>query len=137
MIDALLNAHQRYQLVRVLRELDPTAAPEQRRATRRKVLKSLWIRNFSKTGTGPLRKALLQNVSSRGVALIVHRPLKKDDKFLLPLNFEDGTGWLVLCEARNCRRLPDAQFSIGARFIDKIERIGDSLSVPADWRAYS
>lgn len=131
-----LNQKQRSQLLSILRELDPTAPAENRRHSRRKVLKALWIRQFNKTGDGPARKILLENVAKKGVGFLAHKPLEKGDKFLLPLDFEDGTGWTVLCEVRNCRKLSNGQYSVGARFIDQIERNGDTVQVPADWRTY-
>jgi len=129
----LLNNSQRHQLLTVLQELDPSAPAENRRHPRRKVLKSLWIRTLTKTGAKPLRKVVLDNVSKQGVGLLIHRSLKSGDKFLLPLDFEDGSGWLVLCETRNCRKQESGQFKLGARFIDRIERSGDTLQIPPDW----
>jgi hypothetical protein len=136
MAETVLSSNQRQELLNVLQELDPTAPTEKRRSARRKVLKSLWIRNLTNTGARGLRKAVLENVSKRGVGLLVHRAMTKGDKFLLPLDFEDGSGWLVLCEARNCRRLASGQFKVGAGFIDRVERQGEEMQVPADWLCY-
>ena len=53
--------------------------------------------------------------------------LATGDKFVLPLRFDEGGGWLVLCEVRNCRRLASGHFKIGGHFIERIEDAAGNL----------
>jgi hypothetical protein len=126
-----LTAEERHQLLAVLRELDQKAPTEQRRHPRRKVHLNLWIRLLGKK-PAERRPALLVNVAAQGVGLHVERPLARGQKFLLQLRFIEGGGWLVLCEARNCRPLRMA-YQVGAKFLDRIDDPDGTAKPPMDW----
>jgi hypothetical protein len=127
-----LTADERHQLLSVLRELDHDAPPEQRANLRRKVHLSLEIRPLPVRQSNILSANLL-NVSTQGVALKVEKSFAKGAKFLLPLKFSEGGGWLVLCEVRNSTRLPKGLWKVGARFIDRIDDPKGNSKPPMDW----
>ena len=127
-----LTAEERHQLMAVLREMDGVAPAEKRRTPRRKVDFGLWIRPVSKTQAGML-KAVLVNVAAKGVAIVVGRPLQKGDRFVMPLTFREGGGWLVLCEVRNSTSQGGGAWKIGARFVERIDDPDGTGKPPMDW----
>jgi len=133
MSELALTAQERQQLVSILRELDGNTDCEQRRHPRRKSRISLTIRVLRGGPTNRSSRATLVNVSARGVGLLVHKTFVAGDKFLLPLRFDDGGGWLVLCEVRNCTLLAPKSSKVGARFLDRIEDPDGDAEPPMDW----
>jgi hypothetical protein len=126
-----LTLAERTQLMAVLRELDTAAPREKRREPRRKVIVELWIQPLGKPR--PARqKAFLVNVSKRGLALVTQRGLAVESRFVVTLRFEDGGGWLVLCEVRNCSSADD-EFKVGATLLDRIDDPKGNSKPPMDW----
>ena len=140
MSEAILSEEEKHQLVAVLRELDPAAPKEKRTGVRRKVAMYIWIRRLIKGKSRTLIKALLVDVSRKGLALRVETPMATGDKVVAPLEFGEGGGWLVLCEVRNCRRVAGAgggEWKVGLQFVDRIEDVDGNSRIPADWLAYA
>jgi len=137
MSEVLLTAEERHQLVAVLRELDPGSPREHRSGVRRKVLMNLWIRRLVKGKSRMLQKVVLLDVSKKGLAMLSPTAFGHGDKLVVPLEFGEGGGWLVLCEVRNCRKLPNGRYKIGAQFIDRIEDTDGKSRIPGDWLAYA
>jgi hypothetical protein len=131
MQNSTLTAQERHRLLSVLRELDQQAPNEKRRDLRRRVHGKMTIRILGSNSS--LRISSVVNVSSHGVALLLREPLTPKAKFLLPLRFCEGGGWLVLCEVRNCVPQPRHQWRIGARFLDHIEDPRGNAKPPLDW----
>ncbi|HVX86154.1 MAG TPA: PilZ domain-containing protein [Phycisphaerae bacterium] len=131
-----LTTNERQQLLAVLREMDPAAlaAPtEKRHKPRRKVAQKLWLRRIAQDEQFPIQQATLVNTSQTGVGLLCPQRLPQGERFVIPLRFVEGGGWLVLCEVRNCRRLSESHFKVGAKFIDKIEDHSGTARPPGDW----
>jgi hypothetical protein len=126
-----LTAHERHQLLRVLREMDQDSPIEKRRESRRKVFHKIWIRAIQQRRCSRLR-ATLVNVAANGVGLEASVALLRDQRFVLPLRFQDGGGWLVLCEVRSCTATK-VGYRIGARFRDRIDDPTGTSTVPMDW----
>lgn len=135
-MEGVLTTQERYELVSVLQQLDPQAPAEQRRMPRRKALVNLWIRRIGKGRSGLLTKLVLVNVSATGVGILAKTPFEKGDKFVMPLRFDEGGGWLVLCEVRNCKTLANGHYKVGGLFIDRIEDPSGDAKTPGDWLAY-
>ena len=131
MNDLSLTAKERHQLLAVLREMDGNAPAEKRGEPRRNVFMSMWIRPIARRKCGRQRANLI-NVASRGVGLETLQPLTRGQKFLLPLQFQDGGGWLVLCEVRSCTATKDGH-KVGAKFLDRIDDPKGNASPPMDW----
>jgi hypothetical protein len=131
MHDPALTTEQRHRLLTVLRELDVHAPPEQRRHPRRNVQLTVTLRPLGERRAAP-RPALLINISVEGVGLQVENPLDQGRKFLLPLRFVEGGGWLVLCEVRSCSPFRRA-FKLGARILDHIDDPTGTATSPMDW----
>jgi hypothetical protein len=129
--DISLTSQERHQLLAVLREMDGNAPKEKRREPRRNILMRMWIRPIAHRKCGRQRATLL-NVASRGVGLMTLHALEKRQKFLLPLRFHDGGGWLVLCEVRSCVPAKDG-YKIGAKFLDRIDDLKGNAPPPMDW----
>lgn len=127
-----LSARERRQLLSVLRELDPAGLPENRRNNRRKVSSPLWLRRLSGSPRLPIKAALI-NASAHGAGLLLPIALAVGDRFVVPLRFAEGGGWLVLCEVRNCKPLPGKHFQVGVRFVDRITDDQETGQIPADW----
>ena len=72
----------------------------------------------------------------RGVGLLTKVVHVKADKFVMPLRFDEGGGWLVLCEVRNSKSLATGHYKVGARFIDRIEDPWGDAKIPGDWLMY-
>ena len=126
-----LTIQEKHQLLAVLREMDGNAPKEKRREPRRNIVMRLWIRPIIHRKCGRQR-AMILNVAPRGVGLVSRQPLAKGQKFVLPLRFEEGGGWLVLCEVRTCVVIVDGH-KIGAKFLDRIEDPKGSAAPPMDW----
>jgi hypothetical protein len=135
-MDGLLTDRERHELVAVLRQLDPQAPAEQRRTPRRKALVSLWIRRIGKGQSKAPAKQVLVNVSEQGVGMLGKAAFANGDKFVMPLRFDEGGGWLVLCEVRNSKALPNGHYKVGCKFIDRIEDPQGDAKIPGDWLAY-
>lgn len=126
-----LSAAERHRLLSVLQELDHDAPPEKRTNLRRKVRVQENIRIVEENNAPST--SIIVNVSANGAAIVLSRPLPKKAKFILPLRFRDGGGWLVLCEVRNCVAQPRREWKIGARFVDRIEDPRGTAKPPMDW----
>jgi hypothetical protein len=126
-----LTMEEKHQLLSVLRELDPKAPSEQRRAPRRKIHVEAPIRIIGPNPT--VINSTIVNTSSSGAAVVINAPLAKKAKFLLPLRFCEGGGWMMLCEVRNCVPYPKRQWRIGARFLDHMDDPQGTAKVPLDW----
>ncbi len=134
MTQVTLSEEERHQLVAVLRELDPGSPKEKRSGPRRKVLLSLWIRKVARGKATGLQKAVLVDVSRKGLAILTTEALEVGDKVVAPLQFGEGGGWLTLCDVRNCRRLTGvARWKVGLQFIDRIEDTDGKSKIPGDW----
>ncbi len=127
-----LTTDERHKLLAVLREMDPKAPAEKRKSVRRKVQLEIWIRPVSKKSPG-LIKSMLVDVSARGVALVAGRVVQKGERFVMPLRFREGGGWLILCEVRNATALPRGRCKIGARIVDRIDDPEGDSKPPLDW----
>ncbi len=132
-MQAQLSLDERHQLLSVLREMDPAGLPENRRKPRRKVSMNLWLRRIAKGATFPIQKVSLINASQAGAGLLCPQPLGTGERFVIPLRFAEGGGWLVLCETRNCRAVSQSHYKVGARFIDRVEDPEGTTRTPADW----
>jgi hypothetical protein len=136
-MEAVLNSKERFELVSVLREMDPTAPREHRRSPRRKTLISLWMQRLGRNNARAITKVMLVNVSEVGVGFLGKAACVAGEKFVLPLPFNEGGGWLVLCEVRNCRKLASGHFKMGAKFLDRIEDKSGDAKIPGDWLGYA
>jgi hypothetical protein len=134
-MDTLLSTQERHQLVSVLRQLDPHAPAEQRRTPRRKALVNLWIRRISQKTTTAVARLVLVNVSQNGVGFLAKSEFAAGEKFVMPLRFDEGGGWLVLCEVRNAKALRDGHYKVGAKFLERIEDPSGDARIPGDWLA--
>ena len=126
-----LTSHEKEQLLSVLRDLDEHAPPERRRALRRKVHARATIQTLASSSI--LVKIDIVNVSLNGAGLLLAKPLPNKAKFVLPLRFSEGGGWLVLCEVRNCVPQPNRQWRVGARFLEHIDDPRGTEKPPLDW----
>ena len=126
-----LTANERQKLLAVLREMDHHAPEEKRSESRHKVLLDITIRTIA--GRRCTRhKATLVNVAKRGLGLIVPHQLPKGSRFIVPLRFHDGGGWLVLCEVQSCVEHRTG-YKVGARFQDRIDDPKGNAAPPMDW----
>src|SRR5579862_6819795 len=133
MEQVVLTPKERQQLLAVLQELDRDVPPEKRREIRRKIRLKQWIQPIAKGKKSTLLAARLVNISRHGVGLLLTHSLPLKQKFLVPLRFREGGGWLVLCEVQNCASLEDGTYKIGGRFIDKIDDPKGNAKPPLDW----
>ena len=134
MMEVMLSEEERHQLVAVLRELDPGSPKEKRSGPRRKVLLKLWIRSIDNGKATGLQKVVLVDVSRKGLAILAPQALKAGSKVVAPLQFGDGSGWLTLCEVRNCRQVVGApRWKVGLQFLDRIEDTNGKSKIPGDW----
>jgi hypothetical protein len=83
-------------------------------------------------GACGLISAKLINVAAGGIGLEVPNALPKGQRFTVHLRFQEGGGWLVLCEVRNCRPVAKA-FRIGAEFLNRIEDPEGTARIPRNW----
>jgi hypothetical protein len=127
----ILTTQERRQLMAVLRDLDSQAPTEKRRQPRRKVQLNIGIHPTRKDACGLLAAKLL-NVAVGGMGLEVPTALRKGQRFTVQLRFQEGGGWLVLCEVRNCRAI-EGGFRLGAEFIQRIEDPDGNARIPKIW----
>jgi hypothetical protein len=138
MSTAELNAHERKQLLDVLREMDGQGT-ERRRDKRRPVAINVYVRKVKSapgkkdTAEVGLYQALVINVAVRGVGLTLRQPLDPGDKIVIPLRFREGGGWLVLCQVRSCATAEGGTYRIGTKFLERLEDPEGIAKVPVDW----
>jgi hypothetical protein len=132
-LESTLSLEERHQLVSVLRQLDPQSPAEQRRSPRRKALVNLWIRRINKHRSRALARLVLVNVSQTGVGFLAKSAFEAGEKFVMPLRFDEGGGWLVLCEVRNLKGLANGHYKVGAKFLERIEDPSGDARIPGDW----
>src|SRR5690242_18139043 len=111
MMEATLTPQERHELLRVLRQLDPSAPPEKRRTVRRKTLINIKIQRIGDGSSTD--RMLLVNASVRGAGFLAKTRLSIGETFQMHLRFDEGGGWLVLCEVRNCRKLQSGHYKVG------------------------
>jgi len=121
------------QIKNVLRDLDPTAIQEKRRFPRQKTALELYVRKLAPGARHALFKVLMVNTSKRGVGILAPRVMNLGERFVLPLRFDDGGGWLVLCSVRNRRKLAGGHWKIGAEFLAWVEDESGKTRIPAEW----
>jgi hypothetical protein len=131
MEEPTLTAEERHKLLTVLRDMDPKSPQEKRKHVRRKVQLETSIRLVQKR-PGVLNVVLV-DVSARGVALVMPRQLEAGDRFMLPLRFREGGGWLALCEIRNVTGMSRGRAKVGAKIIDRIDDPAGNSRPPLDW----
>jgi hypothetical protein len=131
MHSSTLTSQEKHRLLSVLRELDGHSPAERRRFFRRKVQ----IRATINTLKSPsiIMKSVIADISPHGAALLIPRALPKKAKFILPLRFSEGGGWLVLCEVRNCAPQSERMWRVGARFLEHIDDPRGTEQPPLDW----
>jgi hypothetical protein len=133
MPDTELSSRERHQLLTILRELDPAAPAETRKHPRRSVALDATIRIFGGKLGITLLKAKLVNVSPKGLAITLARPLQPGDRLAIPLRFDDGGGWLALCEVKNARSLSPGLYRVGLQILERIDDPEGTSRTPMDW----
>ena len=134
MEEVALTRQERDQLMAVLRELDGGAPVEQRRAPRRRVFIHIAVRSVSAEERKlTLLRGTVCNIAQTGVGIRLRKPLAEGSKFMLPLRFREGGGWLVLCEVRNCEKIGEREYRVGGRFVDRIDDPTGESQPPMDW----
>lgn len=131
MDEPALTEDERHKLLTVLRDMDPKAPQEKRKSLRRKVQLETSVRLVNKR-PGAMNVVLV-DVSSRGVAVVMPRQLETGDRFMLPLRFREGGGWLVLCEVRNVSGMSRGRAKVGAKIVDRIDDPAGNSRPPLDW----
>jgi hypothetical protein len=59
----------------------------------------------------------VRDVSAMGIGIIHNLKMAPKQQFIIELPLEEGGSRRILCEVKNCRRLADDLFGIGAQFI--------------------
>jgi len=98
-----------------------TGGPEQRRWPRVKSQRTLVIHPLRAGLTDAAIKARSHDFSTMGLGLVMTRPMRKGDQFLVPLKPRSGPPVPLLYSVVRCRRLGPNQFHIGATLVSVLE----------------
>lgn len=138
MSQATLSQDEKADLLGVLRDLDPTHTgipPELRRAKRRGVLEWMPVQLMPRFEGDRLRilRVLIKDVSAGGAGLYSRRPFAADDRFVLPVRFDEGGGKLFLCRVVFSRPASPRHHTVGAKFLASIDDPDATTMIPTEW----
>jgi hypothetical protein len=135
MNSVILSNAQREQLVDVLRELQASPGQGNRRHPRRRVRQAMWLKRpaIAHRPTPQMFSISATDVSKGGIGFHSRRELAHGEQVIVPLQFREGGGMLVLCSVRYCRPLEGGHFHIGASFVETVDDPDGATRIPRHW----
>lgn len=130
-----LSPAQQEQLMSVLRDLQSDGAQCKRRHPRRRVRQAMWLKRpaISHRPTPQIFSISATDVSTSGIGFYCKRQLETDEQVIVPLQFREGGGMLVLCKVRHCRPTEGGHFHVGARFLETVDDPDGAARIPRPW----
>ncbi len=119
-------------LLEDFRTLDKTRrANDKRRATRVHHRARIYILSQDPADGGAPGKparvpAQLRDFSPRGMCAMVHRPMQRNDQFVVQLTNKNGLAVDMICRVTHCKDFGGAVHSVGAQFEAAANRVQPS-----------
>lgn len=130
-----LTQAERKQILSILSELKDDGASFGRRHRRRQISQFMWMKrlprpDYSKAAAFRIRS---EDVSLKGIGFVTRRHLAQDELVVVPLQFREGGGMLVLCRICFCRAIADNGYRAGAEFVETLSDPNCKERIPAKW----
>ena len=130
-----LTLAERRQIVSIITELQEQGQIYGRRFRRRSVNQPMWLKRLPRPDKprASAFKIQSEDVSVQGIGFHTLRKLYKNEHVVIPLQFSEGGGLLVLSKIRFCRELPSGGYRVGAEFADKLSDPNCKERIPPKW----
>ncbi len=131
-----LSQTERRQIVSILAELKRSGEESLgRRHQRRAVTQTLWLKRLPRPDLPRPAAFRIQtgDVSLKGIGFFSRRRLMAGELVVLPLQFKEGGGMLVLCEVRHCRSEPRGGYRVGVEFTETLPDPEVNERIPPAW----
>jgi len=131
----ILTQAERREIVSVINELKEHGQIFGRRHRRRSIDQLMWLKRLPRPDNprAAAFKIHSDDVSLQGIGFHTRRRLYKNEHVVIPLQFREGGGMLVLSKVRFCRELPNGEYRVGAEFADKLADPGCKERIPPKW----
>lgn len=132
---AKLSVVEQEELIGVLRELQADSPRCKRRSPRRKVRQAMWLKRpaIASRPVPQIFSVSATDISSNGVGFYSRRKLETGEQVVIPLQFREGGGMLVLCSIRFCRSMDNGHYHLGASFIETTDDPNGNARIPRHW----
>jgi PilZ domain len=130
-----LSQAERRQIVSVINELKEMGQIFGRRHRRRMVNQLMWLKRLPRPDypRPAAFKIRSEDVSLKGIGFQTRRRLYKNEQVVIPLQFQEGGGMLVLSRVCFCRELPNGGYRVGAEFADTLADPQCKERIPQTW----
>ena len=123
------------QIVSVLSELKTEGLIYGRRHRRQPVRQFMWLKRLPRPGNprGASFKIISEDASLQGLGFVTRRKLYINEFVVIPLQFKEGGGMLVLCRVCFCAKLPDGGYRVGVEFKETLPDPKCKERIPNTW----
>ncbi len=130
-----LSDSERRQIVAALAALTQRSDSPARRQPRHCVEQLMWLKRLPQPDhpRGGSFKIRTQDVSSKGIGFLARRPFQPDEWVVIPLQFQEGGGMLVLCRIRFCTPQSEGGYRVGAYFEKTLPDPTGQARIPSEW----
>lgn len=130
-----LSKAERMQIVSVLSELKTEGLIYGRRHRRQPVRQFMWLKRLPRPGNprGASFKIISEDASLQGLGFVTRRKLYINEFVVIPLQFKEGGGMLVLCRVCFCAKLPDGGYRVGVEFKETLPDPKCKERIPNTW----
>jgi hypothetical protein len=130
-----LTQAERRQILSVLRELKQQGETFGRSHRRRPVAQFMWLKRLPNPTNprGAAFKIRSEDVSLKGIGFFTKRRIYRNEYVVIPLQFREGGGQLVLCRICFCRQLPSGGYRAGAEFEEMLPDPKCKERIPSAW----
>ncbi len=132
---ATLSKSERKQILQIIENLKQDGVSLGRRHRRRPVQQIIWLKRLPRPER-PRSAAFrvnMEDVSLKGMGFLTRRRLQQNEYVVVPLQFREGGGMLVLCLVRFCRELSDGGYRVGTEFEETLADPTGTTRIPQPW----
>ena len=130
-----LTESERRQIVTALADLSRGNDSLARRHQRHSVRQVMWLKRLPQPAhpRGGSFKICTEDVSLKGIGFIARRPFDTNEFVVIPLQFQEGGGMLVLCRICFCKQLGESEYRVGAFFEKTLSDPRGKARIPPEW----
>ena len=130
-----LSKAERKQIVSVLSELKSEGLIYGRRHRRQAVRQFMWLKRLPRLTNprGASFKIISEDASLHGLGFITQRRIYINELVVIPLQFKEGGGMLVLCRVCFCESIPEGGYRVGVEFKETLPDPKCKARIPSTW----
>ncbi len=130
-----LSKAERKQIVSVLSELKNEGLIYGRRHRRQPVRQFMWLKRLPRPSNprGASFKIVSEDASLQGLGFVTRRRLYVNELVVVPLQFKEGGGMLVLCGVRFCAPVRGGGYRAGVEFKETLPDPKCKARIPNTW----